>query len=152
MAKSVSRNALCPCGSGKKYKQCCLAKDRKTKQAQRKTVTFSLDDGSQVKRKVYSLDSISTHNTKGLTPDITKKQMIALVLDEFLRILRTEQVGTLADITNRIVAEMNIAPFFTYRELGNALEADVRFEHHGMQLVCLAGNDPVELFTEKMET
>jgi hypothetical protein len=27
MAKKVSRNAPCPCGSGKKYKQCCLRKD-----------------------------------------------------------------------------------------------------------------------------
>lgn len=26
MAK-VGRNQSCPCGSGKKYKQCCLAKD-----------------------------------------------------------------------------------------------------------------------------
>ena len=22
-AKSISKNALCPCGSGKKYKRCC---------------------------------------------------------------------------------------------------------------------------------
>jgi hypothetical protein len=27
MAKKISRNAPCPCGSGKKYKQCCLRKD-----------------------------------------------------------------------------------------------------------------------------
>jgi len=26
----VSRNAPCPCGSGKKYKKCCLAQDEKT--------------------------------------------------------------------------------------------------------------------------
>ena len=25
----TSRNALCPCGSGKKYKKCCLAQDEK---------------------------------------------------------------------------------------------------------------------------
>ena len=25
--RKVSRNAPCPCGSGKKYKQCCLSKD-----------------------------------------------------------------------------------------------------------------------------
>ena len=78
--------------------------------------------------------------------------MIGLVLDEFFRILSNEQVGTLAEMTNRIVAEMNIAPVFTYRDLGNALEADPRFEHYCMQLVCLAGNDPVEVYVEKMET
>ena len=101
---------------------------------------------------MHSLDSIPTHNTNGLTPDITKKQMIALVLDEFFRILSTEQVGTLADMTNSIVAEMNIVPVFTYRDLGNVLEADSRFEHYCMQLICLAGNDPVEVYVDKMGT
>lgn len=152
MRKSVQKNSLCPCGSGKKYKYCCFAKDCKTKKAQRKTATFSFDDGSQVKRNVHSLDSIPTHNTNGLTPVITKKQMIALILDDFFRILSTEQVGTLADMTNRIVAEMNIVPVFTYRDLGRALEADSRFEHYCMQLICLAGNDPVEVYVDKMGT
>ena len=27
MAK-IKRNAPCPCGSGKKYKQCCMARDK----------------------------------------------------------------------------------------------------------------------------
>ena len=30
MAK-IRRNALCPCGSGKKYKRCCLSKDRRSR-------------------------------------------------------------------------------------------------------------------------
>lgn len=25
----IGRNDLCPCGSGKKYKKCCLSKDKK---------------------------------------------------------------------------------------------------------------------------
>jgi len=114
--------------------------------------TFTLDDGRQVKRKVHSLDSIPTYNAKGLTPEITKKQMITLVLDEFFRILNTEQVGTLADLTDRVVAGMDIVPVFTYRDLGNAIEVDSRFEHYCMQLVCLAGNNPVEIYVDKMET
>jgi hypothetical protein len=145
MGKSVPRNALCPCGSGKKYKQCCLAKDGKMKQGKRKTASFSFDDGSTVNREILSLDSIPTHNIDGLTPNISKQQMMDMVLDEFFRILSTEQVGMLADMTNRIVAEMNIIPVFTYRELGNALAADPRFDHYCMQVVCLAGNDPMEL-------
>jgi len=152
MGKSVPKNSQCPCGSGKKYKYCCFARDWKTKYAQQKMAAFSLDDGSRQKRSVHSLDSIPTHNAKGLTPDITKKQMIALVLDELFRILSAEQVGTLADMTNRIVAELNIVPVFTYRDLGNALETDSRFEHYCMQLVCLAGNDPVEVYIDKMGT
>jgi len=34
MAK-IGRNDLCPCGSGKKYKQCCLAKDQAAANARR---------------------------------------------------------------------------------------------------------------------
>ncbi len=30
MASTVGRNDPCPCGSGKKYKQCCLAKGSST--------------------------------------------------------------------------------------------------------------------------
>jgi hypothetical protein len=32
MAK-IGRNEPCPCGSGKKYKQCCLAKDEAARSA-----------------------------------------------------------------------------------------------------------------------
>ncbi len=31
MAKKIGRNELCPCGSGKKYKKCCLGKDEQLK-------------------------------------------------------------------------------------------------------------------------
>ena len=27
---AIGRNSPCPCGSGKKYKKCCLSKDEKT--------------------------------------------------------------------------------------------------------------------------
>lgn len=27
-AEKIGRNEQCPCGSGKKYKKCCMAKDR----------------------------------------------------------------------------------------------------------------------------
>ena len=93
MGKSVPKNSPCPCGSGKKYKKCCFTKDLKTKQAQRKTATFSLDDSSQVNREILSLDSIPTHNVNGLTPDISKQQMMDIVLDEFYRVLSTECQG-----------------------------------------------------------
>ncbi|MGM0760094.1 MAG: SEC-C metal-binding domain-containing protein [Thermodesulfobacteriota bacterium] len=29
MAKKLGRNDKCHCGSGKKYKKCCMAKDQK---------------------------------------------------------------------------------------------------------------------------
>ena len=35
MAKKIGRNDKCPCGSGKKYKHCCLDKDEMAQRAQR---------------------------------------------------------------------------------------------------------------------
>lgn len=32
----VGRNEACPCGSGKKYKRCCLERDEEAVRAQRK--------------------------------------------------------------------------------------------------------------------
>jgi hypothetical protein len=149
MTKSTKKDSPCPCGSGKKYKNCCFAKDSESKQARKKTAVFDLGNGNQIKRKVISLDSVPTHNTDALKPDITKEQMIALVLDRLQQILSTEKVSVFADLTNRAVSELNIVPTFTYRELGKALQSDSRFENKFMQLVCLAGSDPVELFIDK---
>ena len=37
----IARNAKCPCGSGKKYKQCCLQKDlEKAREAQQADAPF----------------------------------------------------------------------------------------------------------------
>src|SRR5512136_2603068 len=33
MTDKINRNAPCPCGSGKKYKQCCLGKDQSPRRA-----------------------------------------------------------------------------------------------------------------------
>lgn len=35
MEANLGRNAPCPCGSGRKYKQCCLAKDEAAARAAR---------------------------------------------------------------------------------------------------------------------
>jgi hypothetical protein len=46
MAKKVRRNAPCPCGSGKKYKKCCLQKDEAEKARftpRRRTAEASVD-------------------------------------------------------------------------------------------------------------
>jgi hypothetical protein len=39
--KPIGRNDPCPCGSGKKYKQCCLAKDEAAERARRAKQTES---------------------------------------------------------------------------------------------------------------
>lgn len=38
MSKKIGRNDLCPCGSGKKYKQCCWGKPRTLKTQHKVTV------------------------------------------------------------------------------------------------------------------
>lgn len=44
-----SRNQLCPCGSGKKYKNCCLAKDER----QRKSETEQSINGQKIMDELY---------------------------------------------------------------------------------------------------
>ena len=39
-----SRNAPCPCGSGKKYKRCCLAQDEEARRQAARIVGTDLDD------------------------------------------------------------------------------------------------------------
>ncbi|MGL5714799.1 MAG: SEC-C metal-binding domain-containing protein [Paraclostridium sp.] len=48
----LGRNELCPCGSGKKYKRCCLNKDVVTERAGRKIV-LSQKQYSQLYSKLY---------------------------------------------------------------------------------------------------
>jgi hypothetical protein len=74
--KALSRNAPCPCGSGKKYKHCCLKADLKIIPAVKKDATFSLDNDTKITRSVISQDSIPTHNQDGSRPNITKEQMM----------------------------------------------------------------------------
>ncbi|MCU9814855.1 SEC-C metal-binding domain-containing protein [Paraclostridium sp. AKS73] len=48
----LGRNELCPCGSGKKYKKCCLNKDVVSERASRKIV-LSQKQYSQLYSKLY---------------------------------------------------------------------------------------------------
>lgn len=45
MTKQIGRNDPCPCGSGKKYKKCCLSKDTKEKDSDFKTI-YRFEAGS----------------------------------------------------------------------------------------------------------
>ncbi|WP_159428948.1 YecA family protein [Tepidibacter formicigenes] len=49
----VGRNDLCPCGSGKKYKKCCLNKDKKTLMLKQK-IDFSQKHDRDISQKLYS--------------------------------------------------------------------------------------------------
>ena len=43
---TISRNAPCPCGSGKKYKKCCLAAIKSEPAAQKLSPRFRFEHGS----------------------------------------------------------------------------------------------------------
>ena len=49
LATRISRNDPCPCGSGKKYKKCCLEKEHKKELAQRKLSTMISKDSPYCK-------------------------------------------------------------------------------------------------------
>jgi len=149
--KETSRNAPCPCGSGKKYKYCCYKTDLKIIPAVKKDATFSLDNDTTITRSVISPDSIPTHNHNGLRSNITKEQMMDCCLDEIHTILESEKVGMLANLVNGTVKNMDIVPAFTYREIANRMESDGRFEITHMQICGLKGTDPISLMMEKLE-
>jgi hypothetical protein len=47
--RSVGRNDPCPCGSGRKYKHCCLRRDRKIEQLERAVARFEFGEQNTVK-------------------------------------------------------------------------------------------------------
>jgi uncharacterized protein len=54
MNKKPQRNDPCPCGSGKKYKQCCL------KNEQQSVKTYTIDGKRKFKAKVLSTSATAT--------------------------------------------------------------------------------------------
>ena len=113
---------------------------------------FTLDDGSKNKIPIASLDSLPKHNLNGLTPDISPEEMMELCLDEIYKILQKEQVGMMRDLVDRVIQEMDIIPTFTYRQCGERMSADGRFEVHLMQACSLKGTDPIKLMVDKMSS
>ena len=124
----IRRNDPCPCGSGKKYKNCCYIKNYETVIPEKKGVKFTMDDGSTSSMSITAIDSIPTHNANGLQPDITAEQMMDLCLDEIHQALQIEKAGTLHDLIDAALREMDIVPVFTYRQIADRMERDGRFE------------------------
>lgn len=56
MTSKISRNDPCPCGSGRKYKKCCLDKDEKTALAERQAVQRAMAAADEY---VERLDELS---------------------------------------------------------------------------------------------
>lgn len=147
---AVRRNDLCPCGSGKKYKHCCYQKNYSAAAAKRKTVHFTLPEGSEASAQITSFDAIPVHNQNGLRPEITAEQMMDLCLDEIHKLLAVELVGMTKDLVDAVLHEMDIVPTFTYRQLAERMEKDGRFSVFKGQICSRKGSDPVMLMAEKL--
>jgi len=147
----VRKNDPCPCGSGKKYKQCCYWKNYKLVEPEKTPTEFTRKDG--IKSVIYmaSIDSFPMHNENGLKPNIPPEQMIDLILDEIYKILQMEQVGATRDLIDLVIREMDIVPNFTYRQICERLDADGRFEHWVYNICSLKGTDPGDLMWEQLE-
>ena len=48
--KSVGKNRPCPCGSGKKYKRCCLPKEQNEQEEQNEAVAGNVESGSIIQK------------------------------------------------------------------------------------------------------
>ena len=150
MNKAVPRNHLCPCGSGIEYKDCCINKDLLIQNGKRINAVFSTDSNDKIIRTTLSLDSIPTHNRNGLSPSISREQMVIICLDEIYLLLTKERVGMLSDLVDRVVCNMNIIPVFTYRQIGEQMQKDIRFSGYEMQVFSLCGTNPIDLISEKI--
>ena len=64
----LSRNSLCPCGSSKKYKHCCYAKDAEAKLAKTRYA-----DPTAKKMAGYKLQAASNIIQKALMETILKR-------------------------------------------------------------------------------
>ena len=147
---NVKRNDLCPCGSGKKYKNCCYQKMYKEIPADKKIVDFKLDDGLKTSKQIASIDSIPKYNINALVPNISVEQMMDLCLDEIYETLKKEKVGMLVDLVDKVIQEMDIIPIFTYRQISKRMNVDRRFEIFQSQVCSLKGTNPVELIEKKL--
>ena len=115
-------------------------------------VTFTLDDGTKIKRYVRSVDSAPIHNYNGLWPHTSKEETIRKCIAEIFNILKEEKVAMLADLVDKVVHDLNIIPNFTYKDIAIQLEKDGRFEIEKMQVCSLKGTDPIDLLIEKFDT
>lgn len=147
----IKRNDPCPCGSGKKYKDCCYQKMYKEISPKKKSVRFTLDDGSKIYQQITSIDAIPKHNVNGLSPDVSKETMMDLCLDEIYNIIVNEKAGMLVDLVDKVIKDMDLVPEFTYREISKMMETDERFEIFQGQICSLKGTDPVRLISKKLK-
>ena len=148
---NIRKNDLCSCGSGKKYKYCCYEKNYRLVEPDKINTQLLSENGGTIIHKLASLDSLPAHNENGLTPEITSQQMMELCLDEVYKILKKEKVGMMRDLIDRVIKDMDIVPTFTYRQFGEQISQNDRFEVYYNQICSLKGDDPISLMAAKLK-
>lgn len=103
--RKVSRNAPCPCGSGKKYKQCCLRKD-----------SDRLKDAPE-----FPIGTIALYGPDDKT---TTKIVAGAILEENAEAIIERWVGT--DVTENPKIRKEIGEFFAK----HGVESVVASEHN----------------------
>jgi hypothetical protein len=148
--QKARRNDPCPCGSGKKYKNCCFEKNYLEITPNKKIGHFTADDGAKISMPITTVDSIPTHNKNGLTPDISSEQLMDLCIDEIHTVLEQEKAGMMHDLVDFVILKMDVVPTFTYRQITERMKRDGRFEVIHDQICGLKGTDPIALMAEKI--
>ncbi len=75
-APQVGRNEPCPCGSGKKYKQCCWTKDQER--------GFEDGPGTEAVLNAQRIYAMRSHELAELDPARIPDRMVGIVLDRLL--------------------------------------------------------------------
>ena len=85
--KKVRRNDPCPCGSGQKFKKCCLHK-----QSSNQSISWTDDDGIHL---VSPGSAPSPEQLKQMTKQYQKRILNSPVWDEMVRNYGKEKAGEL---------------------------------------------------------
>jgi hypothetical protein len=107
----VGRNDPCPCGSGKKYKRCCL--DKKEQEiADGSPLTLMIDtDGGMIVREIPAASPLPSDTSRGLAAEGATADAAALWgLPDFVYEAATRQVGAGSrEIGDRILVVGDLA-------------------------------------------
>ena len=95
----IGRNQPCPCGSGKKYKKCCLNKPREDNKK------IDIDDTEYMEKHNY-IDPFTyhdnyIHNKKTKNPEINKK--LLKIYDNRKKLKTKDVINNYLDIMNYIL-------------------------------------------------
>jgi hypothetical protein len=78
--KKIGRNDPCPCGSGKKYKHCCMHKDRQRHRARVTSPASFRDQGDELQGPLHQIRHLAREVMRHAPPD--EKQELQQVLEK----------------------------------------------------------------------